>query len=148
MTGANLKEFVENLLDGSTIASDLFYVLANVAKTRIEEERNWKILETEQATKTTGVGDTFLSMKDLPDDFGNDIALYLADTPVWYQPIPYSRRYLYKNASRKYYIDLANNQYALTGKVSASQIIHLVYRKVSTTITSDVFWDFPERTLP
>jgi len=144
MTGSELLVFTESLLDNSTIDNDLFYILANVAKTRIEEERNWKILETEQ-TDTASVGDTFESMKDLPDDFGNDIALYLADTPVWYQPVPYARRYLYKDSSRRYYIDLASDQYALTGKTSSTQTIHLVYRKVSETITSTVEWDFPSR---
>jgi len=151
MLGSALKTFIESLTDDQSIDSVLLYQLINIAKTRIEEERNWKILEVEDTSESAGTGNTFLSMKTLPTDFGNDIGLFVAETggvATWYQPIPYSRRYSYKDSSRRYYIDLANSQYALTGKMSVSQTIHLIYRKTSTTITSTVEWVFPDRFHP
>lgn len=148
MTGAELKTFTESLLDGQTIDKDLFYILANVARVRIEEERNWKILETDNTSQTSSPGDTFLTMKTLPTDFGNMIKVFTVDSDnnqLEYRPCSFAERYAYKDAMMRYYIDLANGQFALTGNKSKSTTIHLIYCKTSTDIAEATSWAFPSR---
>lgn len=149
MDGATLKTFVEEGLDAGSINETAFYQKLNAMKTLLEEERNWKILETDDSLQTASSGDTFLSMKTLPSTFGNDIALFVVDgnnNPVVYYPIPFRKRYEYKDASRRYYIDLKNGQFALTGKLPTGYTtIHLIYRAASADITSGSSWVFPSR---
>lgn len=149
MTGAELKTFCEESLDMDTLSDTVFFQLANVAKTRIEEEREWKILETDDTSQTASTGDTFLTTKTLPSYFGTDIGLFVTDSnnnPIIYTPIPYAERYQYKDASRRYWIDSVNGTFGLTGKLpSGYTTIHLLYRKVSTDIASGTSWAFPSR---
>jgi hypothetical protein len=149
MTGAELKTFCQESLDMDELSDTVFFQLANVAKTKIEEERNWKILETDDNSQTASIGDTFLTTKTLPSNFGNDIGLFVTNSnnqPIEYAPIPYKERYQYKDASRRYWIDIANETFGLTGKLpSGFTTIHLIYRKVSTDIASGTSWVFPSR---
>lgn len=149
MTGSEIKTFCETALEMDNINDVAFYQLLNVAKTKLEEERNWKILEKDDTSQTASTSDTFLSFKTLPTDFGNDMGLFVVNgnnQPIWYDPIPFLKRYEYKDASRRYYIDLANSRYALTGKLSSGYTtIHLVYRSASTDIAEGTSWVFPSR---
>jgi hypothetical protein len=148
MTGSEIKTFVEVGLDAGSINDTAFYQMLNVAKTILEEERDWKILEKDYSSLSASVGDTFLTIKTLPSDFGNAIELFITDgnnAPTYYSPIPYRLRYHYKDASHRYWIDLANSTFGLTGKVSQSQTIHMIYRHTSSEITSGSSWVFPSR---
>ena len=148
MIGSELKTFVEEGLEAGSINDTIFYQMLNSAKTMLEEERNWKILEKENTSQSASVGDTFLTTKTLPSDFANAIELFTADgnnNPIWYSPIPFRLRYKYKDASRRYWIDLVNSTFGLTGKIASSQTIHLVYRHTSSEITSTGSWIFPSR---
>ena len=152
MTGAELKTFVEEGLDTGTINETWFYQALNVAKTKLEEIRNWKILEKVDASKTALSSDTFLTTKALPTRFALDIELFVIDStgasPIYYTPIPSSRKYLYQNSSNVYYVDLANNVFALCGKVNGSKIINLVYKESSADIDESSSWSFPSRFHP
>jgi len=149
MDSATLKEFTESLLDGETLNETLFYQLADVAKLKIEEERPWRYLITEDTTQTASSGDTFLTTKSLPSDFSQDRGLFVVDgnnNPIYYRPISYGQRYQYKDASRRYYVDLVNSTFALTGKLPTGYTtIHLVYKKFSPAFSSIQTWIAPAR---
>lgn len=148
-TTAELKTFTEALLDGDSINDTLFYQLADIAKLKIEEERPWRYLITEDATQTASSGDTFLTTKDLPNDFSQDQGLYVVDgnnNPIFYQPIQYEMRYQFKDASRRYYVDLVNDKFGLTGTLPTGYTtIHLVFKKFSPAIDADTIWIAPAR---
>jgi len=152
MTGAELKEFVTDGLDVGDIGDTEFYILLNAAKTKLEEERDWKILETTDSSKTVGSGDTFLTTKALPSDFSKDIGLFLTNSnnnPLYYSPVPYRERHIHKDIPRRYYIDLANSVFGLTGaSPSGYTTINLIYRKFTSDIASGSSWAFPARFHP
>lgn len=149
MTSAELKTFTEGLLDGETLNETLFYQLADVAKLKIEEERPWRYLITEDTSQTASQSDTFLTTKSLPADFSQDRGLYVVDgnnNPIFYRPIPYGLRYQYKDASRRYYVNLASSTFALTGTLPAGYTtIHLVYKKFSPAFSASQSWIAPSR---
>lgn len=152
MTGTEEKTFVIDGLDAGDIGDTEFYILLNVAKTRIEEERDWKVLEVTDTSKSVSSGDTFLTTKDLPSDFAQDIGLFLTNgdnKAVDYHPIPFRERYRRKDEPNGYWIDVASGKFGLTGKASSGySTINLVYRKTSAEITSGSSWVFPLRFHP
>ena len=152
MTGLELKTFTTDGLGAGDIGDTEFYIMLNVAKTRIEEERNWKPLEDTDTSQSVSLGDTFLTTKDLPTDFAQDIGLFLTNTgnqAVNYHPIPFRERYQRKDEANGYWIDIANMTFGLTGKASSGYTtINLVYRKTSAEITSATSWVFPSRFHP
>lgn len=149
MTPAELKTFTESLLDGETLNDTFFYQLADIAKLKLEEERPWRYLITEDTSQTASQGDTFLTTKSLPSNFSQDRGLYVVDgnnNPIMYLPVSYEQRYQYKDASRRYYIDIVNDVFGLTGKLpSGYTTIHLVYKKFSPEFSSSQKWIAPDR---
>lgn len=147
----DLKNFTESLLDGDSIDDELFYVLANVARVLIEEDKDWRVLETDDVSQISSPGDTFLTMKDLPGDFSIPNGVFTVDSDnnkEDYQPYKFSERYAYKDSGRRFYIDYGSNKFALTGTKSKQATIHLIYKKTSAEITSVVAWEFPDRFHP
>lgn len=122
MTGADLKTFVENLLDGDTIDDVLFYQLANIAKTNLEEERPWQFLKKLDSSATASAGQTFQTTRSLPDDFRSDYRVLLGPDREL-QPIPFESQHLYRNVFGCYFIDLANDVYAITGTIDRKSVV-------------------------
>jgi hypothetical protein len=147
MTGKELKEFAESLRNGETIEETLFYQLANLVKTKIEGMRNWKVLESEDTSKTASSGDTFLTTKDLPTDFVSMTELFTARTDgsgeSYYHPIPFKKRHSYQSVSNKYYIDYKNKKFALCGTISDTRTIHQIYKCKTGDIDESTGWEFP-----
>lgn len=152
MKGSEVKVFVVDGLGAGDIGDTEFYIMLNVAKTRLEEERNWKVLEVTDTSQSVSSGDTFLTAKTLPTDFAQDIGSFLTNAnnqPVNYHPIPFRERYQRKDEPNGYWIDVATNTFGLTGKASSGfTTINLVYRKTSAGITSTSSWVFPSRFHP
>ena len=151
-TNGELKTFCENLLDGDTIDTDYFYNLLDVARVKVEAERNWKVLEKEDPSQTASVGDTFLTTKTLPTDFASVIRLFTTKSDnsgeIGYSPIEFNRRYFYRLSSRRFWIDYANGTFGLTGKTSDARTIHLIYKKTGTALSASQTWSFPSRFWP
>ena len=151
-TNKQLKAFTESLLDGDTIEVDYFYNLLDVARVKVEAERNWKALEKEDTSQTASVGDTFLTTKTLPTDFASAIELFTARSDgsgeLSYSPIAFKKRYFHRNSSRRFWIDYANGTFGLTGKTSESRTIHLIYKRTSTALSDSQTWSFPSRFWP
>jgi hypothetical protein len=152
MNGSEIKTFVTNGLGAGDIGDIEFYIMLNVMKTCLEEERDWKVLEVTDSSQTVSTGDTFLTLKNLPADFAQDIGLFLTNSnnqPVNYHPIPFRERYQRKDEPNGYWVDVASGKFGLTGKASSGfTTVNLVYRKTSTEITSSSSWVFPARFHP
>ena len=146
---SELKTFTENLLDGETLDNDFFLELANVVRVKIEAIKDWIILRDEDATQTASVGDTFLTMKDLPARFAKMLELFTAKSDgvgqQFYKPVKFEKRYAYRLSSKRYYIDLKNSQFALCGVIGAARTIHQVYKRDSAPISDSQAWEFPTR---
>lgn len=111
--------------------------LANLAKDEIEDERNWEYLKKVDTTKTVAAGDTYLTMKSLPTDFRAplDSGIFVGTGDIIpYTQIPFEDRYMVQDTlTHRYYIDLANSQYAVLGKPQ-SNTIYFWYLKTSGTL--------------
>jgi len=143
-TGQQLLTELNNLLDDS-IDSDLALTMFNVLKDMIEAERPWRMLIKEDATQTFGTSDTYLTAKDLPDDFLIDYKLILGiqadDDYVDYDPIPFEQRRRFSN-SQRYCIDIANDYFYICGSVSKTYTVYLyyIYQTDDLTLTTSPVW--------
>lgn len=123
-----------NSIVEDTIDETLFYQLLNVARNKREDMRPWAFLIKADSTKTASPGDTYATSKALPSDFRRDVKLCVG-TDLEYSPIPFMEQHLYRNAAGRYFIDLANSVYYLTGSVNAAKTIYLYYLKTTTDFT-------------
>ena len=129
MTSQELYTTANDIAE-DTIPETLFYRLLNVAKNKREDSRLWEFLKKMDSSKTASVGDTWATSKALPTDFRRDYKM-LVGTDIEYFPVPFEQRIVYKDAARRYALDLANSVYYLTGSVSAAKTIYLFYIKTS-----------------
>jgi hypothetical protein len=143
MTGTELREFFNTLIDDETLDDTAFYTLLNVAKDKLEEERNWSFLKAKNASLTASPGETYQTMKALPTDFRNMLKIYIDD--LEYTGVPYEYQIEYKDSDRHYYIDFANNQFAIIGQPAEAKTINLFYLKTTADLTSSTEPVFPSR---
>lgn len=148
MTGEELKTMAEELID-DTINGTLFYQLLNIAKTNLEEKKDWEYLKNYDSSNSVSSATTYLSMFELPTRFRSVAKLYLGDdADEAFQGIQFEERHKYQDAGCKYYIDYGNNQLALTGSFNGSKTIHLFYLRYTEDIESDTEPIFPDRFHP
>jgi hypothetical protein len=150
MKGSELKTFVEDGLDTGAIGDTIFYQLLNIARTNVEGLRDWFVLKTDYSTSTIGTDSDGFYTIDLPDDFTYAYTFYLvnpsSNTPVYYAPLDFTKRFTYQKNPNLYYVDYANSQIGLTGTISSGYTeAHIVYKKTSDDIESDSSWSFPSR---
>lgn len=124
MTPQQIRQFFENLIDDELDITFTYQLLTN-AKNKVESKYKPLILQTVDTSKTASVGDTYLSMKALPTDIRQMIKLVVGTMP--YFPVPFKDRIRYRDATRRYYIDWKNRQFALTGSIAGSQTISQHY---------------------
>jgi len=132
MTGQELKDFAESLIDDS-IDETLFLTLLNVAKNRLEGERNWQYLKAKDSSQSVSPGDTYLTMKTLPALFRKMLKVFV-DT-LEYSGVQFEDQIRYKNGTRKFYIDLANSQFGIIGTPDETKTIYLFYIKKTAALT-------------
>lgn len=135
-----MVSFFEELVKDSHDTTQT-YQLLNLVRARIEHWRPWEILKGVDETQTASVGNTYLSMKTLPTDFRSMRKLVVGI--LKYSPVPFEDRIRYKDSARRWYADIANGQFALTGRVNTSTTIVQVYTKRGTTLTAGLTWNFP-----
>lgn len=140
MTGAQLKQFTENILDGIQLDDDFFYQLLNIAKVNLEDKRVWQYLKKLNSSNT---GTT--SAISLPADFSHDYKVLVGTTE--YFPIEFEEQHLFEGASHRYYIDHANSQYYLKGS-PRPDTIYFYYKRFTDDIASGTSPVFPARFHP
>lgn len=109
-------------------------VLLSQAKNRIELNERPEILIDEDSSKTRTSGDSYLTMKDLPEDFRSIIELRVDDNPLF--PVPFSKRRAFRHASQRYYIDHKRRQFALCG-TGGTGTINMTYIVKTDDFTAD-----------
>jgi hypothetical protein len=141
MTGAELKEFTENVLDGITIDDDFYYQLLNIAKTKLEEKRLWQYLK-----KSYNPGAASSSAVDLGalGDFAEDYKVMIGND-YEYLPVPFEEKYAYARSSGRYYIDWANEELYLLGSTIPSGQLYIFYKRFTPSISSGTSPVFPAR---
>ncbi len=150
MTKKEMLTMFEALID-DTLDSVLEEQLLNEAKDSLEAEYSWAILKQVDATQSAAVGDTYLSMHTLPTRFAapSQKGIYVGNDQIPYSQIPFEDRLRFRDITHRYYIDLANNQYALTGVANPGGMIQFFYQQYSGSLDADGdTWLFPTRFHP
>jgi len=98
------------------------------------------LLIKEDATNSTTVGNTFETAITLPTDFSNVVSIFVGD----YQqlPIPFEKQRDWKDIDRRYFIDYANSELHLCGKVATAETIYIyyLYETDALTLTTSPVW--------
>lgn len=143
MIKTEIKEFVEELLDGVVIPDTLFDTFLDIAQMYWENRRPWVILRTEDTSNTIGSNNTFTTEKDLPEDFRKwytrqSIVLVDGhDNPQQYlMEIPVNLKNTYKDDSTRFYADYATKKFYVCGNVGQSLTANLYYIKKGTLVSS------------
>jgi hypothetical protein len=146
MNGQQIIEYFQSIVDDSTLSEDTMLSLANQAKDVIEGERAWMFLRKRDSSQSTSPSDTYLTPKTLPTDFLYPIRVNVgADLSGRYIQIPFDTAFRYQSAPNRYYLDLANNQFFLTGTVSDVKPIYLFYTYQTPDITTTTSPTFPAK---
>lgn len=124
MTPQELKTQFEGLVQDSYDVTHV-YQLFTQAKNLIESTLKLLILQDSDSSQTHNSGDTYLTMKPLPATCRQVLKVFVGTTE--YFPCQFQNRIRYRNASRRYYIDWKNNQFAICGTGGSSQTITLVF---------------------
>ena len=125
LTPFDLRTRFETIIRGTHDLDDLYDMLSD-ARDSLEDEINLKILEKLDVSQMALPGDTYLSMKPLPADWGKTNKIVVDIIP--YYPIPFNQRIGYRFSARRYYIDVLNKQFALTGMQPANKVINHFYQ--------------------
>lgn len=140
MTGAELKTFTENVLDGNVDWTDEhFYTLLNIAKTKLEEQRLWQYLKKLDTRAATS------SPITLPSDFAEDYKVVVGSRE--YIPVRFEDHPAYSGASGRYYIDWANLTLNLLGS-NISGTLYTCYKRFTPDIATATSPVFPDRFHP
>jgi len=145
MTGSQIISKFEELID-DTLDATLELQLANDAMHDIETEIRPEIIKKVSTSGATVQGQTYTTAETLPADFflpTEDGVIYVGTTP--YTPVPFSRYLEYKDAANRYWIDLANTRYYLSGTQGAANTITFPYIYDTTDITTSTSPVWPSR---
>lgn len=152
-TWEQLQTFFHTLVDDS-LDEDSEVELANVAKDEIEGERDWIILKAVDESQSSSSSDTYKTgPKTLPTgylhtcDQGN--SLFIGSDRNPYYLIPFEKREVFQNTARRWYLDLANNQYYISATgISGTHHHFFIKRSDDITTSSTTLWKFPNRFNP
>lgn len=135
MTGEQLKEFTESILDGLTLDEDLFYNLLNIAKNKREEKRPWQMLRKLDSTKTASSGNNYSTSKAMPTDERYEYKLMLG-TSIELFPVNFEEQIMHRNSANRYYNDRANEVYYILGNVGQAATLHRFYIRTTPDIAA------------
>ena len=150
MTPDVMIETFENLVDDS-LDEMTEYMLANDVKDALEADDEWAILKGLDETATANAGDGYKTFHTLPTDFGlpSQKGVYVGDDIIPWRQVPFEQVQRYKDIAHTYYIDMANNRYALCGTQNPGGTIHFFYQKSSPALVKGgAAWIFPARFHP
>lgn len=143
MTGAELKQMSEDILDSNADWSDEFYYqLLNIAKTKLEAKRLWQFLKKLDDSNTASS-----SAITLPTDFAEEYKI-LVGTNHEYLPVPFEEQHIYARSSGRYFLDIANGTIKLLGSTIPNEILYIYYKRFTDDITSATSPVFPARFHP
>lgn len=142
MTGSELKELSENILDGLTIDTDFYYQLLNIAKTKLEEQRLWQYLKKLNSSNTASS-----TAVTLPSDFAEEYKIMVGSN-FEYTPVSFEEQQSFRNSSGHYYIDWSALTLNLLGATIPAQTLYIFYKRFTPDIAAATSPVFPERFHP
>lgn len=152
----DLRTFYETSVIRANPDPNETYIIFNQVKDLIEDLYKLKICEAVDTSKTFAVGDTYLSMKALPDDWRSTTKIILTplsgsgQVPLY--PVAFKQRLMYQKAFGKFYLDVKNKQFAITGSTGATMTINHFYQaftaQMSVTGEANAIISWPTRFWP
>lgn len=143
MTGANLKQQAEDILDKDANWSDeFFYQLLNIAKTKLESKRLWQFLKKLNDSNTASS-----SAITLPADFAEEYKI-LVGTDTEYYPVPFEEQHTHRNSANRYFLDMTALTIKLLGASIPSRTLYIYYKRFTDDITLATSPVFPARFHP
>lgn len=136
MNGQDLIDFFSNLIDQSgsnPMDSDFSLQLLNIAKTKLEEEKDWQYLKKKVSLSGTAGAST-----TLPTDFNRPIKISSNQTPV--PLVPWDNYELWTDG---FYVDINSNTIVAIGNYNTTPI--MTYKSFSPDITLATSPSFPSR---
>lgn len=133
-TPLDLRTAFETISKNQHDVDDTYQMLTD-ARNKIEEEMNLLIMEKLDQSQMANAGDTYLTMKPLPADWGKTKKIVVDIIP--YYPIPFKQRIGWRFSARRYYIDVLNQKFALTGAVTGPKVINHWYQPICPPLTTD-----------
>lgn len=161
MTGSELYTLTTELLAGRAMGETFFYQMLNMARSKREGMRPWMVLRKIDSSKTISSGDSIEDTKTLPTDFrrtynqkranGVRAPLILTSGNIirYVQQIPFGTQYEHQDISDRFFVDVANSTFALTGTRDRSYTARLSYIYNPGNITASANdWVFPDEYHP
>lgn len=142
MTGTELQDLTENILDGVAIADDFYLQLLNIAKTKLEEQRLWQYLKKVNSSNTASS-----SAVTLPSDFAEEYKITVG-TSNEYLPVPFEEQHIFASSSGRYFIDWSALTLKLLGSSIQSSTLYIFYKRFTPDIAAGTEPVFPERFHP
>lgn len=141
MTGENVKEIFEEIIDDS-VSDDLAYAILENADDELRQERDWYFLRAKTSV-ARATSDTYETGHALPANFDR-VGIKpeaVRSNGTIYHPIDADDQEEYKDSSGYYYLafDLDTETWKIyfTGPVPVSETVYVSYQKRGTEITSD-----------
>jgi len=141
MTGQQLIDKFHNYVNDE-LDSDFELQLVNDAKNAVEAELMLEITKKLNSSGSVTAGQSYTLARSLPTDFYLPLPIYI-NGQIYY-PVPFERQQEYQNTSGYYWIDIANNNYYLSGTQSVNATIYFYYQYETPAIavgTSPVWKD-------
>ena len=128
MTGADIVTMYQTMVR-DTMDSVLEYQLLNVAKDRIEEERDWAFLKKLDASQTASS-----ALNTFPTDYSRTLKMCVNNQE--YLEIPFEEQKVYANSGLRWYSDLAAGGFYLLGSNLSGTINHFYARFTDPIIST------------
>lgn len=138
MTAEDIQTQFEGIIDDS-LDEDLELQFFNEEIDMLLSERDWEFLKKVDQSQSFNQGDNYLTLHNLPADFGRPSSkgIFVGNDMIPYGLIPFEQRIRWKDITYRYYIDYANNQYAIMGGAQPG-VIQFYYIKFNSPLVYKV----------
>lgn len=135
MTNQEIITAFEGIVSDS-LDETLAYQILNMADANIRSMRFWRMLITEDSSKTRSSGETYTSMKAFPSDFHRAKRMDIGTQMPSLKQVMFEQRHRMKDAAGFYYMDHKNSQYGITNGTWAGTI-YLFYQYKPGTLVKE-----------
>lgn len=157
MTGSEYPTLAEEINGGDAIGEATLYVLLNIARSIVEQMRDWvrlRATDTSISVTSSNTWQTAISLAGITrfSRFYGDNPICLFDgnnRTEYYHMVPWVDRLQYRQANNTFVYDAANNTIYLNGTVPYSGTLYVNHMKYGADIANDDnSWGFPSYAHP
>ncbi len=148
MDNATILSTFETFIDPGTLEQSIELSLANQAKGELETELKLQITQALDISQTSIVGGNYLTPYNLASDILVPLSPIIYVGQMQYKGAPFKDRVRYQNAPQRWFADLKNGLFYLTGTQAQAQTITFPYISKGNDIdaSSDTSLTWPEFT--